>query len=199
MISKFRPCCPIIAPTTSERNYRQLALSWGIIPAKSKLCTSIDELFDYAVDIAKATGVVADGDVVVITGGAPVGVSGTTNILKVHLVGDVLVQGVSTNKLNVSGELFVTSNPEADMAGFRDGMILCVPKTTNSMLPIIKRSAGIICEEEGVGCHAGIVGLALDIPVLVGAKNATKLLKSGTVVTIDGTQGTVYGGTTKLM
>lgn len=199
MISKFRPDCPIIAPTISEKNYRQLALSWGIIPARSRMCSSTDELFDSAVEIAKSTGKINDGDVVVITGGAPIGVSGTTNILKVHLVGDVLVQGNSTNKLNVSGELFVSQNPEEDLTGFHDGMILCVPKTTNSMLPIIKRCTGIICEEEGVGCHASIVGLALDIPVLVGAKNATKLLKTGTVVTIDGTQGTVYGGTTKLL
>lgn len=199
MISKFRPDCPIIAPTMSEKNYRQLALSWGIIPVKSKRCNSTDELFDYAVEIAKTTGKVSDGDVVVITGGAPVGVSGTTNILKVHLVGNILVQGSSINKLNISGELFVSENPEENIAGFRDGMILCVPKTTNSMLPIIKRCSGIICEEDGVGCHASVVGLALDIPVLVGAKNATKLLKSGTVITIDGAQGTVYGGTTKHM
>ncbi len=199
MISKFRPDCPIIAPTTSEKNYRQLALSWGVMPMRSKWCESTDELFDHAVEIAKSTGKVSDGDVVVITGGAPVGVSGTTNILKVHLVGDILVQGSSVNKLNISGELFVSENLEEDITGFREGMILCVPKTTNSMLPLIKRSIGIICEEDGVGCHASIVGLALDIPVIVGAKNATKLLKSGTVVTIDGTQGTVYGGTTKYM
>lgn len=199
MISKFRPDCPVIAPTTSEKNYRQMALCWGVLPVMSKKCDSTDELLEYAVDLAKGTGCVSDGDVVVITGGAPVGVSGTTNILKVHLVGNVLVQGSSINKLNVSGELFVSENPDDGIVGFRDGMILCVPKTTNAMLPILKRCSGIICEEDGVTCHASVVGLTLDIPVLVGAKNATKLLKTGTVVTIDGTQGTVYGGTTKLL
>ncbi len=197
MISKFRPDCPIIAPTMNERNYRQLALSWGVIPVRSRRCSSTDELFDYAVEVAKSTSLVDDGDVVVITGGAPVGISGTTNILKVHLVGNILVQGNSINKLDAGGELFVTENPEENMAGFRDGMILCVPKTTNSMLSVIKRSGGIICEEDGAACHAAIVGLALDIPVLVGAKNATKLLKSGTVITIDGAQGTVYGAASR--
>ncbi|MGN1097644.1 MAG: pyruvate kinase [Clostridia bacterium] len=199
MISKFRPDCPIIAPTTIEKNYRQLALSWGVIPEMSKVCATTDELFDTAVEIAKGTGFVNDGDVVVITGGAPIGVSGTTNLLKVHLVGNILVQGNSTNKLSVSGELCVSDGSDDSLSSFRDGMILCVPKTTNAMLPVLKRCSGIICEEDGVGCHASIVGLTLDIPVLVGAKNATKLLKSGTVVTIDGTKGTVYGGTTKLM
>ncbi|MCH5187662.1 MAG: pyruvate kinase [Oscillospiraceae bacterium] len=199
MISKFRPDCPIIVPTISEKNYRQLALAWGVVPARSKFVDSTDELFDLAVDIAKSTGLVSDGDVVVITGGAPVGVSGTTNILKVHLVGDVLVQGSSINKLNASGELLVSQNFEEDMKRFHDGMIICVPKTANYMLPMIKRCAGIICEEEGVGCHASVVGLALDIPVIVGAKNATKLLKTGTVVTIDGEQGMVYGGTAKML
>ncbi len=199
MISKFRPDCPIIAPTTSPRNYRQLALSWGIVPVMSKPCTTTDDLFDTAVELAKKTGLVCDGDVVVITGGAPVGVSGTTNLLKVHLVGNVLVQGTSTTKMSVSGELFVSDGTDDILTSFRDGMILCVPKTTNAMLPILKRCRGIICEEDGVSCHASIVGLTLDIPVLVGAKNATKLLKSGTVITIDGTQGTVYGGTTKFI
>ncbi len=199
MISKFRPDCPIIAPTTSEKNYRQLALSWGIIPARSKMCDTTDALFDSAVDIAKETGIVNDGDVVVITGGAPVGVSGTTNILKVHLVGNILVQGTSVSRLSCSGELCVSDTMDNIIPAFRDGMILCVPKTTNAMLPILRRCKGIICEEDGIGSHAGIVGLTLDIPVIVGAKNATKLLKSGTVVTIDGAQGTVYGGTTKLI
>lgn len=198
MISKFRPDCPIIAPTTDERNYRQLALSWGVIPRLSPLCASTDELFDTAVEIAKGTGLVSDGDVVVITGGAATGISGTTNLMKVHLVGNILVQGNCTNKLSVSGELCVSDGSDSSLNSFRDGMILCVPKTTNAMLPVLKRCAGIICEEDGVGCHASVVGLTLDIPVLVGAKNATKLLKSGTVVTIDGTKGTVYGGTTKL-
>ncbi len=199
MISKFRPNCPIIAPTTIPRNYRQMALSWGIIPAMSRVCETTDDLFDSAIEIAKKTGLVSDGDVVVITGGAPVGVSGTTNLMKVHLVGNVLVQGTSVTKLGTSGELLVSDGTEEVLTSFRDGMILCVPKTTNAMMPILKRCRGIICEEDGVSCHASIVGLTLDIPVLVGAKNATKLLKSGTVVTIDGTQGTVYGGTTKLV
>ena len=199
MISKFRPYCPIIASTTSEKNFRQMALSWGIIPARSKVCETTDDLFDTAVEIARNSGFVHDGDVVVITGGAPVGISGTTNLMKVHLVGNILVQGTSVTKLSVSGELCVSDDMDEIMTNFHEGMILCVPKTNNTIMPILKRCKGIICEEDGIGCHAAIVGLTLDIPVIVGAKNATKILKNGTVVTIDGTQGTVYGGTTKLI
>ena len=199
MLSKFRPYCPIIASTTSEKNFRQMALSWGIIPARSRVCETTDDLFDTAVEIARNSGFVRDGDVVVITGGAPVGVSGTTNLMKVHLVGNILVQGTSVTKLSASGELCVSDNMDDVMTNFHEGMILCVPKTTNAIMPILKRCKGIICEEDGIGCHAAIVGLTLDIPVIVGAKNATKILKNGTVITIDGTQGTVYGGTTKLI
>lgn len=93
MISKFRPDCPIIAPTISEKARRQLNLSWGVVPVLSEMRSNSDELFDHAVECARNTHVVKDGDLVVITGGAPIGVSGTTNIMKVHLVGDILVKG----------------------------------------------------------------------------------------------------------
>ena len=88
-LSKFRPTCPIIAPTLSVKARRQLNLSWGVIPIMSETRKNTDELFDHAVECAQKTGLIKDGDLVVITGGAPMGVAGTTNIMKVHLVGHI--------------------------------------------------------------------------------------------------------------
>ena len=59
---------------------------------------------------------------------------------------------------------------------------------------LLKKAAGIIVEEEGASCHAAIVGAAFDIPVIVGAKNATKLLKTGTTITMDSSRGLVVSG-----
>jgi len=86
MVSKFRPDCPIIAATITESVWRQLALSWGVYPVTADIKTSTDELFDHVVERALASGLVKNGDLVVITGGVPLGISGTTNILKVQIV-----------------------------------------------------------------------------------------------------------------
>ena len=86
MISKFRPNCAIIAPVRNERVCRQLYMSWGIYPILIEEKATIDELFPYAVECSTAKGYVKPGDLVVITGGSPVGVSGTTNIMKVQVV-----------------------------------------------------------------------------------------------------------------
>ncbi len=89
MVSKFRPDCPIVAAAIDETVWRQLALSWGVYPVMAEVKTSTDELFDHVVDRALAAGLIKTGELVVITGGVPLGVSGTTNILKVQIAGSV--------------------------------------------------------------------------------------------------------------
>lgn len=198
MISRFRPACPIIATTTDPRVYRQLSLSWGVIPYLVKLAESTDEMFDMGVEKALESGLVRNGDLVVITGGVPIGVSGTTNILKVHIVGKVLVQGIGIGGGSVTGELCVASTPQEALSKFTEGNVLVVPYTNNELLPVMKKAKAIIVEEGGYGSHAAIVGLTLEIPVIAGADNAIQILKSGSVVTIDAARGIVYYGETKI-
>lgn len=199
MISSFRPACPIIAAVLSQRVRRQLNLSWGIMPIISDEKTTTDDLFEHAVDRALDTGLVHNGDLVVITGGSPVGISGTTNILKVHLVGNVLVSGTGITDKYVSGKICVAKDYNEAQHSFSDGDILVMPQTSNMLISILRRASGIIVEEGGLSCHAAIVGMTLDIPVIVGAKNVMQILKSGTVVTIDAKRGEVYSGVTKVL
>lgn len=86
MISKFRPMSPIIGCTTSEIVCRQMNLSWGVTPLMCEEKENTDELFDHAIDVAEAHRLVEEGDLVVITAGIPLGMAGTTNMLKVHQV-----------------------------------------------------------------------------------------------------------------
>ena len=86
MISKFRPQTMIIGATVSEKAWRQLNLSWGVFPVMCELKNNSDELFDHAVDVSLRSGAIKHGDTVVISAGVPLGISGTTNILKVHEV-----------------------------------------------------------------------------------------------------------------
>lgn len=84
MISKHRPQSMIIGCTTNEVICRQMSMSWGIVPLMCEEKKSTDELFSHAVEVAVKNGLVSRGDLVVITAGIPLGVSGTTNMLKVE-------------------------------------------------------------------------------------------------------------------
>lgn len=192
MISKYRPNCPIVGCTTSEEVSRQLNLSWGVTPLLLEEQSTTDSLFEHAVDVAQKAGLVTEGELVVITAGVPLGISGTTNLMKVQMVGHVLVsgKGVGTGA-SVCANLCVCQTEEEALARFKDGDILVIPQTSNALLPILKKASGIITEQPGSNSHAAIVGLSLDIPVIVDAENATKILKSGTVVSMDAMRGIV--------
>lgn len=192
MISKYRPNCPIVGCTTSDEVCRQINLSWGVVPLLLEEQNTADSLFENAVDTAQKAGIVTDGELVVITAGVPLGISGTTNLMKVQVVGHVLVsgKGVSTGA-SVCANLCVCNTEEEALVNFKEGDILVIPQTSNTLLPILKKASGIVTELPGQNSHAAIVGLSLDIPVIVGAQNATRILKSGTVVSIDATRGIV--------
>lgn len=196
-ISKYRPACPIICGTTSPKVRRQMNLSWGVVPIMVEEQKNTDALFEHIVKVAQEENLVKSGDLAVITAGIPLGVSGTTNMLKVHLVGDVLVTGTSINNRNYCGHLCVCATEKEAQANFNAGDILVISKTTNNILPLLRTAGGIITEEDGMSSHAAIVAMALDKPVIIGAKNATKLLKTGTIVKIDGARGLVFNATGK--
>lgn len=193
-LSKFRPSCPIIAPTLSPKARRILNLSWGVIPIMSEARSNTDELFDHAVECAQKTGLIKDGDLVVITGGAPMGVAGTTNIMKVHLVGHILVSGNGLDNISTTANVCVATSEEELKKNFREGDIVVTNNVTKNMISTLKKAAGIISEEMGEANNATVLAAALDIPVIVAAAGATKVLKSGTTITMDAKRGLVYSG-----
>lgn len=197
-LSRFRPSCPIIAPTLSVKARRQLNLSWGVIPIMSEARSNTDELFDHAVECAQKTALIKDGDLVVITGGMPMGVAGTTNIMKVHLVGHILVSGRGLAPITSTANVCVAADEEVLKKNFCDGDIVVTNSVTKEMIPLLKKASGIISEETGDANNASILAAALDIPVIVAAAGATKVLKSGTTITMDAKRGLVYSGTEKI-
>jgi len=191
MISKFRPDCPIVGCTPYENVCRQLNMSWGVYPFLVPEKKTTDEVFDAAVDAAERGGIVKQGELTVITAGVPLGISGTTNIIKVHVVGHILLTGKGLSNKKATAGLCVCGSSEELKAHYKPGDIIVVPSTCNEMLPQIKSCSGIITEEGGVNSHAAIVGLSLDIPVILEATHATEILKSGAIVTIDGEKGII--------
>ncbi|MCL2109391.1 MAG: pyruvate kinase [Oscillospiraceae bacterium] len=198
LLSKFRPHQPVLSCTPSEQSWRQMGMSWGLVPIKvdEKTDTS-DELLEHAVERAREEGYLEDGDLVVITAGVPLGVSGTTNLMKVQTVGDVLAKGVGVTEKSATAQLCVAANDEEALRNFTNGNILVMPKTDNSLMRILRAAAGIIVEDGNADCHAAIVGLTLDIPVIIGAESATKILKSGVAATIDAKKGLVMNSVAK--
>ncbi|MEG1641065.1 MAG: pyruvate kinase [Ruthenibacterium sp.] len=192
LLCKYRPSTPIIACVLSEQVYRHLAISWGIIPLMMGYAHDTDELLDLSIATAQKAKLVADGDLVVITAGLPVGVSGTTNMIKAHLVGDALISGVGVGFDNAMGLTCVCHNAEEVKLKFKPGNVLVVPATTNEMLDALRDATAIIAEEAGLNSHAAIVGLTLAKPVVVGAIGATRKLHDGMKVSVDGERGVVH-------
>nr|WP_295684793.1 pyruvate kinase [uncultured Lachnoclostridium sp.] len=191
MISKFRPPCSIIACTTYEHVCRQMNLSWGVIPLLIEEEIDANTLFEHAVEAAENAGYVKSGELAVITAGVPLGISGTTNLIKVQVVGHILVKGRGLIDREVCSSLCVCKDVKELRETFNTGDIIVIPETNNEMMEQLKQAAGIIVEQEGINSHASIVGLSLDIPVILGAENATQILRTGSIVTMDGKKGIV--------
>ncbi|MBE6605492.1 MAG: pyruvate kinase [Ruminococcaceae bacterium] len=194
MISRFRPKTMIIGCTPVEKTCRQLMLSWGVTPLVMEERESTDDLFDHAIARSIEQGLVSLGDLAVLTAGTPLGISGTTNMIKVAIIGDTLATGMGIGDGIVCGELCVCPSDDDALKNYKSGTILVIPFTTNKIIDVIRNAAGIICEQGGADSHAAIIGRALNIPVIVGAAGATKILKSKTAVTIDCKKGIVFNG-----
>ena len=191
-ISKYRPSCKIIAGTTNHTALRQMNLLWGVTPILMEEKSTTDKIFNQLVDSAQKYGHVMTGDLVVLTVGIPFGVSGTTNLLKVHLVGNILVSGRGINHGQVCTNLCVCNNENDVKNLFKSGDILVVPEISKNILNIIKESSGIIIENDITESLIKELKSIYSKPIIVGAKGATKLLKNGTSVTINAEKGIVF-------
>ncbi|MED0755649.1 pyruvate kinase [Aneurinibacillus thermoaerophilus] len=199
MVSKFRPKAPIIAVTPHEHVCRKLALVWGVIPLYSEPTESTDEMLDISVRTAVRSGIVKRGDLVVITAGVPVRESGTTNLLKVHIVGDVVARGQGIGHNTATGKVLkVKSGVEIPPVGEK-GYIVVAKGTDRDMMPVIEKAAALIVEEGGLTSHAAVVGLNLGIPVVVGVADAMNLFSDGDEVTVDAASGRIYAGFSQIL
>ena len=194
MISKYRPESPIIAVTSSDFAAKKLTLVWGVQPIVGIPVSSTDEVFATAVEESLKHEYVDHGDLVVITAGVPVGKAGTTNLMKVHVIGDIAAKGQGIGKTVAYGESLVVKSAEEANAVDTEGKILVTIGTDREMMPAIEKCAGLITEEGGLTSHAAVVGLSLGIPVIVGVENATSLIKDNEDITIDAETGVVYHG-----
>ena len=196
LLSKYRPQQPIIACVMKEQVQRQLSLSWGITSLMMPLAHSTDELIEMSTALAKENGFLHNGELAVVTAGVPVGISGTTNMIKIHMVGNCLATGVGVGPenaevSNATGKACVCRTLDEVRAKYKPGMVLVVPSTSNEMLNYVRDAAALVVEEPGLNSHAAIVGKALLKPTVVGAVGATSHIRDGLMIAVDCAHGSV--------
>ena len=190
-MSRYRPRSVIVGCTSVPRVWRQMSLSWGTVPLMINLESNTDDLFEHAVDAAVKAGLVRDGELVVLTAGVPLGISGTTNLMKVHVVGHLLTKGQGLHGGKQTAPICVIRDFTQDAPAFDTGDIIVCQQTSAEMFPLLRKASGLVLEDADPNGHGAIAGMTLDIPVIIGAGHATEILKSGAIVTMDGKKGTV--------
>lgn len=194
MVSKYRPHAPVIAVTPEEHVMRRLQLVWGVFPVKAKQAETTDEMFQLCIDRSIETGLVTLGDLVVITAGVPVGRSGTTNLIKVHHVGELIAKGQGIGTQSATGRVVVAETAEEALRKTTENAVLVCRSTDKHYIPAIEKASALITETGGITSHAAVVGLSLGIPVIVGVDQATKLLEDDMRVSVYGEKGVIYSG-----
>ncbi|ASB87942.1 pyruvate kinase [Bacillus sonorensis] len=193
MISKYRPKAPIVAVTVSDSVSRKLSLVFGVFAKSGQNHSSTDEMLENAVQKSLDSGIVHHGDLIIITAGA-VGEAGTTNLMKVYVVGDVIAKGQGIGRKSAFGEVVIAQNAKEAGEKMKEGAVLVTKSTDRDMMASLEKASALITEEGGLTSHAAVVGLSLGIPVIVGVEKATSILTEGEDITVDSARGAVYCG-----
>ena len=198
MVSKYRPQADILATTPLVSTCRELTLVWGVQSILLEESSTTDKAIDSAIAVVEAKGFVNAGDTLVITTGFPVFVAGTTNMVLVQTIGRILVTGHALVKREAVGFICNANTPAEAAEKMEQGKVLVVPCTNDECLSAMKKASAVITEERGITNHAALACLNLDIPCMTGVADATKLLKDGTLVTVDGMRGVVHEGRVRI-
>jgi pyruvate kinase len=135
-----------------------------------------------------------EGDLIIVTAGVPVGESGTTNLMRVQLIGSKLVQGQGVGDKTVIGKAVIAKNAADAKSKVTEGSILVTKSTDKEYLPAIEKASAVVVENGGLTSHAAVVGISMGIPVVVGAADATSKISDGELITVDSHRGVIYHG-----
>lgn len=141
-----------------------------------------------------AEGLASEGDIVVVTSGIPTGIAGTTDMVKVHTVGRIVVKGISLVRKEAFGPVVKGLTAAEARTKMKPGAVLVARQTDRDFVDVIRMASAIICEEGGLTSHAAILALEMGIPCVVSATDAMSLLEDGMLITVDGSRGLVYHG-----
>lgn len=200
MMAAFRPEMPIIAITADRASYHQLACFWGVIPFFQKV-SDLEEGVECGSEWLLEQGKAENGDLVIVTSGSPFGVGGTTNMIRINHIGQVIVRGKPATgeeipDKKVSAPVTLAAFKENILSSQVSGKIAVILFCDKHCEPLLKDAVGIILQNHPYDLHsekwAYQIAKKLDIPLLVQANAATHILKENQEVTIDPRKGVVF-------
>lgn len=197
MVAKYRPACPILACTPNERTLRQLSLIWGAIPmGVTYREDNFHQLFEDVCEESNRIGLTQVGDIVVFTGGTPLGAMGATNTLKVGVVGRKVIEAYSrnTSAMDVTARtMLISSNDNLDLK-FKKGMVMVTADNSAELATYVKQSAALIVGSAKNDDFKLLIDAAksVNIPVIYTEKNVEEVIPDNLLVKVDSGKGIVY-------
>jgi pyruvate kinase len=196
LLSRLRPDMPIVAMTPSEKCYHQMAMNWGVIPILAEEYATLAEAFAKISAIALEKNIVSYGDLVVVTGGSPFGIPGTTNMMLMENIGDVLVRGFKGYGRRMHGNVAIALTADSKLPYMVTGKILVIPTCNEYYLPLLRKADAIILQnhidDKASEEYAEYIAQSLGKTLLIRADAACRVLKEGQLVTIDPEKALVY-------
>ncbi len=199
VLSKFKPKTNIVAATITEKVARQLSVVWGVYPVVIQEAKETDELIERAIFAAINEKYVNEGDLTVVTAGIPLGISGNSNLIKVHVIGDIITSGTGIGTKSVAGKVCLASTKKELEEKFEEGDIIVAKFTDSDITEFIEKASALVTEEGGLTSHTAISAVHFGIPAVVGAFNIRNLVKNGEIITVDPIGGVIYKGETKVI
>jgi len=201
LISRFRPQIPIIAQTSREKIYHQLAMYWGVFPIPTATFHNAKEAIRACSCFALNQGLLHWGDLVVVTAGVPFGVSGTTNMMMLENIGDVVVRGSTGHGKRVSGKVVLILSQTEGKIAIPKGSIVVISRCEETMVSSLRNAAGIVLQNHPQDPHseqcAIKIAKQLGLSLVLRAAGAFSQLHNGMLVTIDPVRGLVFKGEVK--
>ncbi len=198
LLGRLRPQIPILAMTPNKKTYHQMGLNWGVIPILENECSSIIEAFAKISSYALELQYVKQGDIVIVTAGSPFGVSGSTNMMIVESIGDVLVRGKGGYGTRIHGTISLIHSLEGKSPQDVTGKIIVLAKCNETFLPMIKECAAIILQNhvDDVESEAFVMdsARAFNKSCVINAANALNILNEGQLITMDPKNSIIYAG-----
>ncbi len=197
LLSRLRPEMPILAMTPNPKAYHQLALNWGVIPILCQEATTIEEAKMMLSEFALQKGLVQYGDLVVITAGTPFGRAGTTNMMIVDSIGDVLVRGSEGHGPKTHGKVFLNPTPDTKDYIIR-GKIIVIPVCNPDYLNLLRTASGVILQnlpdDPDSENYLKEISTQYHLPVIFRAEGASDVLRDEQLITLDPSSALVYKG-----
>jgi pyruvate kinase len=191
-IARFRPCCPIVAATPSSVTQRQLMFVWGVHPIVAPRADNTDQVLSDAVEAVKQHGYASEGDVIVITGGAAGYGTGTTNLMKVHLIERVLARGVGVGERRVIGRVRRLSPPVSPSVHVDRDEIVVTSHADRTFEAVLRRAAGLVTVDAPEDSFSRLLAIEIGIPAVVGTGDGGEALRDGMAIVLDAEWGVIY-------